>query len=949
MPRPPSPSTHSFRRRRTSSSRGTPRGPAQAPTLLARPEPVDPTLPVSPSARPLCEADPDMPLSLLVLLLLLPPSHAPGALDLWRCFRHLEPSVHREGDLLLGAFVPLYYVNRKAPLARLYFLLRPHGQEVPHRTRLDLSLQCCSLPLRWLWKNYQYVLAFYFAIEEVNRDLHLLPNLTLGFHVFNAFHSDHRTLETALLWLSGGTEFLPNYKCQTQSKAIAVIAGTAAAFSAQIGTLLERYKTPQVTYGPFDPVLSDKDQFPSLYQMAPKDSSLAHAMVSLLLYFGWTWVALFISDDLKGEQFLRDLRAEMVKNGICVALTEKLPDTKTMYGTGDIAFLSRIRVSSANVHILHGEAGSLVTVDMAADFFLTTGKVWIMAAKQEIVLHEMNHMLHSFHGGFSFSPHKGEIPGFRHFLQTVTPSHYLEDFYFSKLWAYSFDCSPAGSICEKFGECRPNTSLEFMPGNMDIMTLSDSSYFVYNAVYALAHVLHKILLEKIEMGSSEDADQPQLHPWQLHPFLKNNRFTNSAGEHISLDEKSSQMAQYDILNAVNFPAGLRLLVKVGEFVPRSPLGQGLVISEEMIEWPIGFTETPRSVCSQSCPPGFRKIPQEGRPVCCFACVFCPEGHISNQTDAERCVQCPAHEHPNSERNRCLPKVVTFLAYEAPLGMALACTALCFSALTAAVLGVFVKHRDTPIVKANNRALSYILLISLTLCFLCSLLFIGRPSTATCILQETTFGLVFTVAVSTVLAKTVTVILAFKVTVPGRRMRRWLVSGAPNFIIPSCSLIQLTLCGVWLGTSPPFVDTDTHSEHGHIIIMCNKGSVTAFYCALGYLGSLALGTFTVAFLARNLPDTFNEAKFLTFSMLVFCSVWLTFLPVHHSTKGQVMVAVEVFSILASSAGLLGCIFAPKCYIILKRPDENSLKGLKDKRGAKGNRHSKVLSHESLAHF
>ncbi|XP_048208158.1 vomeronasal type-2 receptor 116-like [Perognathus longimembris pacificus] len=778
---------------------------------------------------------------------------------------------------------------------------------------------------KWLWKNYQYALAFHFAIEEINKDFHLLPNLSLGYHIYNAHHSDQRSFENALLWLSGGDEILPNYKCTMHDKSVAIIAGTSATFSAEIGPLLELYKTPQITYGPYDPMLNDKDQFPSLYQMAAKDNFLVHAMTSLLLHFGWTWVSLFISDDMKGEQFLQILKAEMVKKGICVALIEKLPTTQAIHERKEITPMTLIRVSSANVHILYGEVGSLIIVDISAKYFLVMGKVWIMTAKWDIVVYEMDHMLHSFHGSLSLSPQQKEIPGFKHFLKTVRPSQYPEDFYFSILWSDNFDCLPAGSLFGKARVCPPNVSLEFMPGNIDIMTISDSSHRIYNAVYTVAHVLHKMLLEKTEMGSPGAFDQPKILPWQLHPFLRRIQFTSSAGDDISLDAKRSSVAQYDVQNVVNFPAGLGLMIQVGEFVYRSPLDQDLVLKEEMIEWPVGFIQTPQSVCSQSCGPGLWKILQEGRPPCCFICDFCPEGYISNLTDTVQCIECPTHEYPNNEKNHCLSKVITFLAFEDSMGMALACSALGFSLITAAVLGVFVKHRDTPIVKANNRTLSYVLLISLLLCFLCSLLFIGHPNTTTCTLQQTIFALVFTVAVSTILAKTITVILAFKAMKPGRTMRWFLISGASNSIIPICSFIQLTLCGIWLGTFPPFMDMDAHAELGHIVLTCNTGSVTAFYSVLGYLGCLALGSFTVAFLARKLPDTFNEAKFLTFSMVVFCSVWLTFLPVYHSTKGKVMVAVEVFSILASSAGLLGCIFAPKCYIILLRPDKNSWEG------------------------
>ena len=262
-------------------------------------------------------------------------------------------------------------------------------------------------------------------------------------------------------------------------------------------------------------------------------------------------------------------------------------------------------------------------------------------------------------------------------------------------------------------------------------------------------------------------------------------------------------------------------------------------------------------------------------------------------------------------------------------MALSLLSLCFSAFTTVILGVIVKHHNTPIVKANNRTLTYILLISLIFCFLCPLLFIGHPNSVTCFLQQITFGVVFTVALSTVLAKTIVVVLAFKITASQRMMKYFLVSGASNYIILICTLIQVIVCAVWLGASPPSVDIDAHSEHGQIIIVCHKGSVNAFYCVLGYLAILAIGGFTLAFLSRNLPGAFNEAKSITFSMLVFCSVWVTFIPVYHSTKGRVMVAVEIFSILASSAGMLGCIFVPKCYTILFRPDQNYLEMIRVK--------------------
>ncbi|XP_032092104.1 vomeronasal type-2 receptor 26-like [Thamnophis elegans] len=703
-------------------------------------------------------------------------------------------------------------------------------------------------------KHYQHVLAFIFAVKDINENLQVLPNITLGFKIHDKY-SGKWTYHTTMELFSPVNRLVPNYKCGTKNNLISVIGALYPEISLDMSHILAMYKVPQFVYSSL-PKMEKKIQITSLYEMVPNQEYQNKGILLLLLYFKWTWIGVLVKEDER-EGFQQNILSKFSDSEICVEFLEKLKPfhiSAIFNGMKHFCELYDIIMNSkANTVIVYEQNVLLLRVllylpHMEEVLTKPKAKVWILVSELDLAsfTFQKGWDMQGLHGALSFVAYSNEVPGFQTFLQNRDHLFIKEDLFVREVWEQAFGCDYPSSRIEE-GTCTGKERLESLPATLFEMSMTGHSYSIYNSVSAVGYALHDMQLS---------------------------------------------LQKY------------RMLKKGGKLQNQQP-----------------WQTIPTSICSERCHPGYFKQKQEEKPPCCYDCILCPEGKLSNKINAKYCSGCPEDQYASKDKISCIPKIVTSLTYEEPLGLALTIVAISFCLFTAVIFGIFLKNHHTPIVKANNRDLTYTLLISLQLCFLCALQFLFRPGAIICLFRQITFGLIFSVAVSCVLAKTIIVVLAFLATKPGSRMKKWVGKQLATTIVLSCSLVQAVICILWLAKAPPFPEADMITVTEEIILECNEGSVCMFYCILGYMGFLAVASFIVAFLARNLPSTFNEAKLITFSMLVFCSVWLAFIPAYLSTKGKYVVAVEIFSILASSAGLLSCIFFPKCYIILLKPELN----------------------------
>ncbi|KAM8976915.1 vomeronasal type-2 receptor 26-like [Pelodytes ibericus] len=760
--------------------------------------------------------------------------------------------------------------------------------------------------------------------EKLNNDTAILPNITLGYHLYDSCLDTRKAVKSVLQIISGPGRTVPNYSCSNHGKLAGFIGDRYSSTTIAIAQILGVYSYTQISYGATDFSLSDRHVYPHFFRMLQNDRVYYSIIAKLLRYFGWTWVGIFETEDGNiGNQESIILSRYLMDQGICVAYTIQ---RQAVINNNIKSIRDIVKQSSAQVIVLCGPFTNTVMITLIELKDVFHSKTFILPPSWASDGHIFMKDFETFNGSLSVESYPSIIYGTGNYFDDIRPSKFPTDRILEDFWFYKYRCFSANASKNIFAQKFYHFSLENCTGQEKLNHVKNYLFIgtaprVDLALNVLAQALNNMTVgvndyEK-EQNMNRYRHQLRHHlynkPFKLGPWNPKPCFTEH-GEHVT---------QIMILNWRSKSFGNIQYEFVGMYIPWALQDQKIRMFSKIIKWKTSDNMVPISRCSEPCLPGQRKMPTSAIHSCCYNCVQCSEGEISNVTDSENCIKCPDNDWPNERKDRCIPKLVEFLSYtDGALATVLASGSVVFCIIAVIILGLVITHWDTPIVKANNRNLSFILLVSILLSFLCVFLFLGRPVAITCMLRQVSFGIIFSVAVSSLLAKTIMVYIAFKATKPGSMWKKWLGMKLSNSIVFFCSSVQIIISISWLATYPPYQEQDTHSSQGTIIIQCNEGSVFAFYSVLGYMGLLAAVSFIIAFLARTLPDSFNEAKYITFSMLLFCSVWIAMIPAYLSTKGKYMVAVEVFAILASSAGLLGCIFFPKCYIILFKPEMNT---------------------------
>ncbi|XP_037741099.1 metabotropic glutamate receptor 4 isoform X2 [Chelonia mydas] len=744
-------------------------------------------------------------------------------------------SIRLDGDITLGGLFPV------------------HGRGTEGKACGELKKE----------KGIHRLEAMLFALDRINNDPDLLPNITLGARILDTCSRDTHALEQSLTFvqaliekdstevrcINGGPPIITK-----PERVVGVIGASGSSVSIMVANILRLFKIPQISYASTAPDLSDNSRYDFFSRVVPSDTYQAQAMVDIVKELKWNYVSTLASEGSYGESgveaFIQKSRED---GGVCVAQSVKIP-REPKAGEFDKIIRRLLETSHARAIIIFANEDDIRRVLEAAKRANQTGHfIWMGSDSWGSKISPVLHLEEVAEGSVTILPKRVSVKGFDRYFSSRTLDNNRRNIWFAEFWEDNFHC--------------------------------------------------KLSRHALKRGSN----------------IK--KCTSIAGTPVTFNENGDAPGRYDIYQ-------YQIKNSTAEYKVIGHWTDHLHLKIERMHWPGAAHQLPSSICSQPCKPGERKKLVKGIP-CCWHCERC-DGY-QYQLDEFHCKMCRFNERPDENHTSCVPIPIVKLEWSSPWAVVPVFIALMGIIATLFVVVTFVRYNDTPIVKASGRELSYVLLTGIFLCYATTFLMIAEPSMGTCSLRRIFLGLGMSISYAALLTKTNRIYRIFE---QGKKS-----VSAPRFISPASqlvitfSLISLQLMGVcvWFIVDPSHSIIDFEDQRttdplfARGILKCDISDLSLI-CLLGYSMLLMVTCTVYAIKTRGVPETFNEAKPIGFTMYTTCIVWLAFIPIFFGTsqsaeKMYIQTMTLTISVSLSASVSLGMLYMPKVYIILFHPEQN----------------------------
>ncbi|XP_008300468.1 taste receptor type 1 member 1 [Stegastes partitus] len=799
-----------------------------------------------------------------------------------------------QGDFSIAGFFPLHYIDQQS--THLPALLPTNEGEANKH-------------------GFHMMQAMRFAVEEINNasgPQSLLPGVKLGYQIYDVSSKSYGILAALdLLEQQSQNPSVSSSEGETSTnsskaqRTLAVIGPDSSSKTFTPASLLGAYLVPQISYEASNEMLSNKFLYPSFFRTIPSDKNQVKAMLQILARFNWTWIALLGSDNAYGLEGMQTLAKHASEYGICIAYQGVIPAYRAETVQVMRNVVENLLTIKVNVIVVFS---SKTKLNKFMPFVLErniTDKVWIGTED------------------WSASSLISGIPGIQTIGTVIGVSvKYVAFSGFEEFERRAFEASMQhsqedsgrptneGNIClqstDLYSLARRNFSLE----KYDIT----SSFNVYTAVYAVAHALHQTL-----GCDSGECSKRHVHPWELLYWLKQVRFSLK-NTSVYFDVNGDPPTGYDIISWVWRGNDWSIRI-VGSFAP-DPIS--LTVDADQIEW---FSrgdsrKVPQSICSAPCPRGHKKL-LTGQNTCCFDCQACPAATFLNKSEPTICQPCLREQWAPPRSEECLNRTVLLLAWDAPLSIALLFFLACCLLMTSSSAVILLLNLNTPVAKSAGGRTCLLMLAALTVAAMSSLCHFGEPSPLACILKQPLFIFSFTVCLASITVRSLQVVCIFKFAskLPPA-YDKWAKKHGPEFTIFLVSFIILVFSVLRVAVNTPRPSQDLKFYPDSIVLECSNTLSPGAGVELGYVSLLSVLCFSFSYMGKDLPANYNEAKCVTFSLMVYMMSWMSFFTLYLISRGPFTMAAYVFATLFSVLAFFAGYFLPKIYIIVMKPQMNT---------------------------